>query len=297
MFVCPIRGRCGSELGGVKRLAPFVTAALVLVGALVHIKLYFDGYRSVPNANLGRSFLLNGAAGTVLAAALVSIGSASRLGRLTRAATAGWAAASLVALAMSRTDSGVFGFTETGWNPSPETAIAVITQTAALILAVIALVTERGESDSARLDVRRTIVAGAAAAVVTLGLGAIWANGDDSAADASPAAATTEPATDATPTVEPETTAPATAAPRDVAVDIADFAFSPKDLTIRAGDSVTWTNRDSFAHSTRTDDASFDSPNLAQGDSYSHTFDATGTFTYVCGIHNSMTATVIVEAA
>jgi hypothetical protein len=87
----------------VKRHVPFVTAALVLVGALIHIKLYFDGYRSVPKANLGRSFLLNGAAGIVLAIAFVSIGSASRLGRLTRAATAGWAAPSLVALAMSRT--------------------------------------------------------------------------------------------------------------------------------------------------------------------------------------------------
>ncbi len=69
-----------------KRRVPFVTAALVLVGALIHIKLYFDEYRSVPNANLGRSFLLNGAAGTVLAIALVSIGSASRLGRRVRRA-------------------------------------------------------------------------------------------------------------------------------------------------------------------------------------------------------------------
>jgi hypothetical protein len=48
-----------------------VAAVLVLIGGYIHLKLYFDGYRDVPDANLGRSFLLNAAASLVVAAALV----------------------------------------------------------------------------------------------------------------------------------------------------------------------------------------------------------------------------------
>ena len=39
-----------------------VAALLVLGGGLVHLQLYNDGYKDFPNANLGRSFLLNVAA-------------------------------------------------------------------------------------------------------------------------------------------------------------------------------------------------------------------------------------------
>lgn len=83
----------------------------------------------------------------------------------------------------------------------------------------------------------------------------------------------------------------------DVAVDIVDFAFAPDPLRITAGATVTWTNKDSFAHTATGDgDApAFDTGNLDQGTSASHTFDAPGTFTYLCAIHNSMTGTVVVE--
>jgi len=46
-----------------------VAALAILVGGSAHLQLYFrGGYRSFPNANLGRSFLLNGVASVFVAA-------------------------------------------------------------------------------------------------------------------------------------------------------------------------------------------------------------------------------------
>lgn len=77
-------------------------------------------------------------------------------------------------------------------------------------------------------------------------------------------------------------------------VAIKGFAFSPDSVDIAVGDSVTWTNDDSATH-TVTGDGGIDSKNLAQGDSYTKTFDTAGTFSYHCSIHPSMTGTVIVK--
>jgi len=77
------------------------------------------------------------------------------------------------------------------------------------------------------------------------------------------------------------------------AVSIANFAFSPASLTVKVGDSVTWKNDDSTAHTVAF--AAFDSGSIAPGASYSHKFDSAGTFDYKCSIHPSMTGTVIVQ--
>jgi len=42
------------------------------------------------------------------------------------------------------------------------------------------------------------------------------------------------------------------------AVTIQNFAFSPATLTVKVGDTVTWTNQDSAGHSATADDNSFD---------------------------------------
>ena len=81
------------------------------------------------------------------------------------------------------------------------------------------------------------------------------------------------------------------------AVTIQNFAFSPTTLTIRAGDTVTWTNRDGAQHSAFFNDG-FKTPVLSQGQSASLVFTSAGTFNYVCGIHGAaMPGTVIVQAA
>ena len=78
-------------------------------------------------------------------------------------------------------------------------------------------------------------------------------------------------------------------------VDIVGMAFSPSELTISVGDTVIWTNKDSATHTATDDNGTFDSGNLASGESFSFTFDTAGTYTYHCNIHTSMVATIIVE--
>jgi plastocyanin len=77
-------------------------------------------------------------------------------------------------------------------------------------------------------------------------------------------------------------------------VGISNFKFVPPTITVAAGGSVTWTNQDSFAHSIKSGDGSFDSPDIASGQTFTAKFLTAGTFTYVCGIHNFMTGTVVV---
>lgn len=84
-------------------------------------------------------------------------------------------------------------------------------------------------------------------------------------------------------------------------VDINNMAFSPDPVTISAGDTVTWTNNDNVTHTTTSDTAGGSEPwnsgNLSNGQSFSHTFNMPGTYTYHCAIHRSMTGTIIVSAA
>jgi len=78
-------------------------------------------------------------------------------------------------------------------------------------------------------------------------------------------------------------------------VEIKDFAFSPETVTVKVGSAITWTNGDGFAHSVKSADGSFVSQDLQQGQTFTTTFTAPGTHPYVCGIHDSMTGTVLVE--
>jgi plastocyanin len=83
----------------------------------------------------------------------------------------------------------------------------------------------------------------------------------------------------------------------DQAVTIADFAFSPQTVTVTVGDTVTWTNSDQIAHTATAGDGSWDTGDIAQGQSAAITFSTAGTFAYICTPHPTMTGTVVVEAA
>jgi plastocyanin len=81
------------------------------------------------------------------------------------------------------------------------------------------------------------------------------------------------------------------------AVSIDNFAFTPAEITIHAGDSITWTNRDDIPH-TVTDAAhppAFRSQALDTDDSVSFTFDKPGVYRYFCSLHPHMQASVIVK--
>ena len=78
-------------------------------------------------------------------------------------------------------------------------------------------------------------------------------------------------------------------------VTIQNFTYSPETLTVKVGDTVTWTNQDSAGHSATADDGSFDTGVLAKGQSGSVTFDKAGTYTYYCSVHPRMKGTIIVQ--
>lgn len=104
---------------------------------------------------------------------------------------------------------------------------------------------------------------------------------------------TTPPTQGATTTTTPPTTSGS--APMQAAVDIASFRFGPATVTIAAGGTVTWTNRDSAPHTATADDGAFDSGTLEQGATFQHAFPTPGEYEYRCDIHSSMRGTVVVR--
>jgi plastocyanin len=77
-------------------------------------------------------------------------------------------------------------------------------------------------------------------------------------------------------------------------VAIQNNAFSPKELTVSAGDSVTWTNNDAMLHDVDIDDLA-KSPDMHKGETFTQTFGKAGTYNYDCDIHPFMKGTVIVK--
>jgi plastocyanin len=78
-------------------------------------------------------------------------------------------------------------------------------------------------------------------------------------------------------------------------VEINNFAFSPKTLSVPAGTTVTWKFDDSTQHTVTADDNSFTSAPMGEGQTYTHTFGTAGTLTYHCSIHPFMKGTVVVK--
>ncbi len=79
-------------------------------------------------------------------------------------------------------------------------------------------------------------------------------------------------------------------------VEVADFAFSPDDLTISAGDTVVW-RRQNGAHNVRAEDGSFDSgaPSNTWSE-FRHTFDEPGVYEFYCSAHGAPDAIRIARA-
>jgi len=80
------------------------------------------------------------------------------------------------------------------------------------------------------------------------------------------------------------------------AVNIQNSAFAPPTTTIKVGDTVTWTNRDAFSHTSTSDTGAWNTGVITAGASGSFTFTSAGTFAYHCSIHSFMKGTVIVQA-
>lgn len=89
---------------------------------------------------------------------------------------------------------------------------------------------------------------------------------------------------------------PVAAFAASVQVTIKGMDFHPSMISVAPGTTVTWTNDDSFQHTTTSDTKVWDSGLLAPGKSYSTTFDKPGTYPYHCAIHSFMTGTVVVKS-
>jgi hypothetical protein len=131
------------------RIAISVTVA---VSGVVHAYLYANGYRDIPT--VGTAFLLQGSVFCALAV-LILVGGPTWLRLLAAAGAAG----SLVAFALSRT-VGLFGFTETGWEPSPYAVISVVAEGLTVLLVAATAVRRRTTSDATTSDAQPRVSAG-----------------------------------------------------------------------------------------------------------------------------------------
>jgi plastocyanin len=86
----------------------------------------------------------------------------------------------------------------------------------------------------------------------------------------------------------------AAGADRDVRIE--DFDYSPRTVTIRVGDTVTWTNRDPVEHTATATNGSFDTGMIAPDGSARIRFTRAGTYAYLCTPHPDMRGTVVVRA-
>jgi len=146
----------------------------------------------------------------------------------------------------------------------------------------------------------RRVRLGAMAAAAALALSACSASG-----------ATTTPATPAPGTAGPATAGPATQAPaspvaasaagqscevttgaKGIAAQIRDFGF-PSGLTVKAGESITWTNADGAPHTVTFDDGSCSSA-IGGGATVTVTYTVAGTYPFHCEVHPRMKGTLVV---
>jgi len=78
-------------------------------------------------------------------------------------------------------------------------------------------------------------------------------------------------------------------------IQIKDFHFSPQTLTVKSGETITWTNRDEEPHTVVSVEKQFKkSPPLDTDQSFMITAGAPGTYTYFCSVHPKMTGTIVV---
>jgi len=79
------------------------------------------------------------------------------------------------------------------------------------------------------------------------------------------------------------------------AESLGNRAFSPGDLIVAVGTTVTWTNGDSVSHTSTSNAPGWNSGTIPAGGRFSFEFQSAGTFPYRCTIHPGMVGTVTVR--
>jgi plastocyanin len=78
-------------------------------------------------------------------------------------------------------------------------------------------------------------------------------------------------------------------------IQIRNFSFVQKSITVAPGTRVTWANCDEVIHTSTADGGAWDSGAINPGTSFSRTFSAGGSFPFHCNPHPSMKGTVTVS--
>jgi plastocyanin len=79
-------------------------------------------------------------------------------------------------------------------------------------------------------------------------------------------------------------------------IEIKDFAFNPQTITVKAGQKVTWINRDEEPHTVVSVEKQFKKSSALDTDQeFTITAGVPGTYTYYCSVHPKMTGTIVVE--
>jgi plastocyanin len=78
-------------------------------------------------------------------------------------------------------------------------------------------------------------------------------------------------------------------------VSMKDIKFIPADITVTAGEKVTWSNDDPVAHTATADNGEFDSGTMPSGDTFAWTAEGSGEIPYFCEIHPNQKGTITIE--
>ena len=79
-------------------------------------------------------------------------------------------------------------------------------------------------------------------------------------------------------------------------VSIAEFLFGPEKITVKAGQTITWTNIDASPHQvTVQGETTLRTPVVLKGQSTALMFNDVGSYGYICGLHPSMKGTIEVK--
>ena len=81
---------------------------------------------------------------------------------------------------------------------------------------------------------------------------------------------------------------------QDFKVTIDNFTFSPAELKVKVGDTITWTNHDDIPH-TVVSAGKFRSKAMDTDNDFSFTFTSAGDYKYFCSLHPHMTGMIKVE--
>jgi len=79
-----------------------------------------------------------------------------------------------------------------------------------------------------------------------------------------------------------------------IVADAGSNSYSPNPVEVKIGETITWVNDDSTVHTATSNDETFSSDVLFQGQEFSYTFEREGEYPYFCDIHPGMVGTVIV---